>query len=211
MSRTLTSGMQTESEASLVRPFFLIDLEFTSGSIYLWSGHGDLSWNSNTYVGAGDILQLSAFEETTDLGAVGATVTLTGINSSLVTKARDENYQGRPIIIRLGAFDSSASIIADPVVVFTGFMDVMTIDEGAEFSTIQVSAENRLIQIERRNERRYTDSDHKIDFPNDKGFEFVTSIQEKEIVWGRTSNVSYNTDAAGGGGSDNGRHNHGKY
>jgi hypothetical protein len=140
MSRTLTSGMQTASEASLVRPFFLIDLEFTSGSVYLWTGHGDLSWNSNTYIGAGDIMELSAFEETTDLGAAGASVTLTGIKSSLVTKARDENYQGRPIHIRLGAFDSTASIITDPVIVFTGFMDIMTINEAAEVSTIQVSA-----------------------------------------------------------------------
>jgi hypothetical protein len=190
MSRTLTSGMQTASEASLVRPFFLIDLEFTSGSVYLWTGHGDLSWNSNTYIGAGDIMELSAFDETTDLGAAGASVTLTGIKSSLVTKARDENYQGRPIHIRLGAFDSTASIITDPVIVFTGFMDIMTINEAAEVSTIQVSAENRLIQIERRNERRYTDNDHKIDFPNDKGFEFVATIQEKEIVWGRKSSTA---------------------
>ena len=67
MSRSLTSGMQTASTADLVRPFFLLDLEFTSGSIYLWTGHGDLSWSSNTYLGAGDILTLSPFEEKTDL------------------------------------------------------------------------------------------------------------------------------------------------
>ena len=190
MSRTLTSGMQTVATADVVRPFFLVDLNFTSGSIYLWSGLGDLSWNSNTYLGAGDILQLSSFEEKSDLGAVGATLTLTGIKASLVAKARDEDYQGRSVDIRLGAFDSSASIVSDPVIIFSGFMDVMTISEGAEFSTISVAIENKTIQVDRTKERRYTDADHKQDFPNDKGFEFVSAIQEKEIVWGRKSSTA---------------------
>ena len=61
MSRDLTSGMQTAATADLVRPFFLVDLNFTSGSIYLWSGQGDLSWNSNTYLGAGDLLSISSY------------------------------------------------------------------------------------------------------------------------------------------------------
>lgn len=206
MSRTLTSGMQTAATADLVRPFFLLDLEFTSGSIYLWTGHGDLSWNSNTYLGAGDILTLSPFEEKTDLGATGANVVITGVKSSLVAKARDEDYQGRPIKIRLGAFDSTASIISDPVIVFSGFMDTMTIDEGAETSTISIACENRLISLERRRERRYTDSDHKIDYPSDKGFEFVATIQQKEIVWGRgTSTAGGNAGGGGAGAPGSGR------
>lgn len=197
MSRTLTSGMQTAATADLVRPFFLVDLDFTSGSIYLWSGHGDLSWNSKTYIGAGDLIELSAFEEKTDLGAAGATITLTGIKTSLVQKARDEDYQGRPVTVRLGAFDATASIISDPTTIFSGFMDVMNISEGADFSTITVSVENKLLQMERTKERRYTDADQRLDHPNDAGFEFVAKIQEKEIVWGRKSST---VGGNGGGG-----------
>jgi len=198
MSRDLTSGMQSAATADLVRPFYLVDLNFTSGSIYLWSGHGDLIWNSNTYLGAGDLLSISSFEEKTDLGAVGASLTLTGVKTSLVQKARDEDYQGRSVVIRLGAFDATASIINDPVTIFSGFMDVMTISEGADYSTITVAIENKLLQLEKTKERRYTDGDQKLDFPNDYSFEFVAKIQEKEIVWGRKSS------SVGGGGSSYG-------
>ena len=45
MSRTLSTAMQAVATAELVRPIYLVDLEFASGSIYLWSGLGDLSFN----------------------------------------------------------------------------------------------------------------------------------------------------------------------
>ena len=58
-------------------------------------------------------------------------------------------------------------------------MDTMTIAESGEYSTISISAENKLIALERSKVRRYTAEDQKIDHPTDKGFEFVTAIVEK--------------------------------
>ena len=189
MSRSLSTEMQAVATADLVRPIYLIDLDFSSGSIYLWSGSGDLSYNSNDYLGAGDLLSIGAIQESSDLTANGATVTLTGIKQSLLTLARDEDYQGRPLIIRLGAFDENGDLISSPVILFSGFMDVMTIADAGETSTIKLSAENKLIAIQRSKIRRYTAEDQKIDHPTDKGFEFVSKIKEKEIFWGRPSRI----------------------
>lgn len=193
MSRTLSTAMQAVATAEVVRPIYLVDLEFASGSIYLWSGLGDLSFNSNTYIGAGDLLSIGAVQESTELTATGAQITLGGIKQSLLTLARDEPYQGRPLTIRLGAFDENGDLIASPVIVFSGFMDVMTISDSGETSTITVSAENKLIVFQKTAIRRYTAEDQKIEHPNDKGFEFVAKIQEKEVVWGRPSPASMNT------------------
>ena len=33
--------------------------------------------------------------------------------------------------------------------------------------------------------RRYTLEDQKLNFPNDKGLEFIPSLQNKDITWGR--------------------------
>lgn len=193
MSRTLSTAMQAVATAEVVRPIYLVDLEFASGSIYLWSGLGDLSFNSNTYIGAGDLLSIGSVQESTELTATGAQITLGGIKQSLLALARDEPYQGRPLTIRLGAFDENGDLIASPVIVFSGFMDVMTISDSGETSTITVSAENKLIVFQKTAVRRYTAEDQKIEHPNDKGFEFVAKIQEKEIVWGRPSPASMNT------------------
>ena len=193
MSRTLSTAMQAVATAEVVRPIYLVDLEFASGSIYLWSGLGDLSFNSNTYIGAGDLLTIGAVQESTELTATGAQITLGGIKQSLLTLARDEPYQGRPLTIRLGAFDENGDLIASPVILFSGFMDVMTINDSGETSTITVSAENKLIIFQKTAVRRYTAEDQKIEHPTDKGFEFVAKIQEKEVVWGRPSPASMNT------------------
>ena len=197
MSRTLSTAMQAVATAELVRPIYLVDLEFASGSIYLWSGLGDLSFNSNTYIGAGDLLSIGAVQESTELTATGAQITLGGIKQSLLTLARDEPYQGRPLTIRLGAFDENGDLIASTVILFSGFMDVMTINDSGETSTITVSAENKLIVFQKTAVRRYTAEDQKIEHPTDKGFEFVSKIQEKEIVWGRPSPASMNTGGRG--------------
>ncbi len=184
MSRDLSAGMQNVTDDSVVRPFFLVDLYFDT-NLRFWTGLGSLTHGSKDYIGAGDLLNISTFDEDSELSAVGATLTLNGVKTTLVQKARDENYQGKVATIKLGAFDETGSIISDPVTVFSGFMDVMTINEGAETSTIELTLENKLLLLERANERRYTNEDQQIDYPGDKGFEFVNALQEKEIVWGR--------------------------
>ena len=64
-------------------------------------------------------------------------------------------------------------------------MDVMTVDDDGATAQISITAESKLIDLERSRARRYTSEDQKIDFPNDKGLEFITGLQDKTIVWGR--------------------------
>tara|TARA_R110001606_G_scaffold85902_2_gene194596 strand:- start:11955 stop:12971 length:1017 start_codon:yes stop_codon:yes gene_type:complete len=153
---------------------------------------------AETYVGAGDLLKISEIQETADLQANGANVTLSGCNATLINLAQNEDYQGRLMTISLGAFDGSGNVIASPAVLFTGFMDVMTISDGGQFSSINVSVENKLIAFERAYVRRYTDNDQKIEHPTDDGFEYVTSIQELEIIWGRNTPAAQPTAGIAG-------------
>ena len=76
-----------------------------------------------------------------------------------------------------------------------------------QYSTITIAVENKLIAFERSKVRRYTAEDQKIDHPTDKGFEFVTAIVEKEIIWGRpTGSTGGSSGGSGvnGGGGNNG-------
>ena len=195
MSRSLSAEMLAVATADIVRPIYLVKAEFDSTppedrNLYLWSGFGDLTFNGKNYLGVGNLLSISAVDESTDLTATGASIVLSGIQSPLLAIARDEDYQGRPITIYLGALDDTGDLIASPTVLFSGFMDVMTIAETGETSTISVTAENKLIAFDRSYVRRYTAEDQKIDYPNDMGFEFVAKIADQEIIWGRASPAS---------------------
>ena len=115
--------------------------------------------------------------------ANGVKISLSGVPTDLVSVALNENYQGREAIIYFGTM-SGGAVVSTPYALFKGFIDIMVIQENADVSTIGLTAENKLINLEQSKVRRFTSEDQKIDFPNDKGFDFVAGLQDKEIVWG---------------------------
>nr|BAR35096.1 Phage minor tail protein L [uncultured Mediterranean phage uvMED] len=184
MSRGLHADMETAVQESVVKPFLLINLAFSS-PVNVWSGYGDLNYSSVDYIGVGDLLSFDSVEESQDLGANGLSINLSGINgTTLLTNALTEEYQGKSVTIRLGLFDSSGDIHNTPIIIFEGFMDVLSINEGAENSTIKLSVENKLIQLGRSKIRRYNSNDQRAEHPTDQGFDYVASIAEKDIIWG---------------------------
>ncbi|QDP58953.1 MAG: hypothetical protein Unbinned2819contig1003_39 [Prokaryotic dsDNA virus sp.] len=191
MARGISSAMTSLALGGEVKPLLLVEALFDSNApssyIYLWNGIGDLSHDSKTYIGAGDLLSISTIQESVELQANGVTLQLAGVGDPLLSKAKTENYQGREVNIKLGGFDASNSIIADPVIVFSGFMDTMTITDDGQIGTIALTVENRLIEFEKTRVRRFTDNDQRIDYPNDDGLEYVTQIQDKQIVWGNSN------------------------
>lgn len=181
MARDLHADYTTAVTSAELAPILLFKAEFDSGDLNLWTGVGDIVWNSDTYTGAGNLLEVTAVEETQDLKANGVQFTLSGISASIIATALTEDYQGRDVSIWFGLLESGA-VKADPFLLFKGRMDVMTIDESADTATIMLTAESVLIDLERPNERRYTDEDQQTEYAGDLGFEFVASLQEKEIV-----------------------------
>lgn len=185
MSRSLTGSVITEVESTQLSPILLLKAEFDSGDLRLWSGVGEKTYNSEVYTGAGNLLGISSISETTDIEARGAVFALTGIDSTLISTALSEDYQGRPITCWMGFLDSAGAIIADPVLLFKGRMDVLQIDETGSNSSLSMQVENKLIDLKRAKVRRYTSEDQKQEYPDDLGLDFVPSLQEMEIVWGK--------------------------
>ena len=178
--------MVTEVTASSLRPILLVKMAFDSGDLNLWGGIGDLVFNGDTYTGAGDMLAFSPIEETNDLKAVGLTVTLSGIPSSLISTALAEDYMGRATTVWFGALDSSGALVADPEPIFAGLTDSMPIMDLGETATIELQIENRLARLENTRVRHYTPDDQVLAYPGDKGLDFVVALNDgRKLIWGR--------------------------
>lgn len=207
MSRDLPEDFVSGLQQPVVRPFFAVEIDFSSGPLYVWSGYGELLIDGKLYLGAGQLLNLSSIEETTEIEAKGATITMSGIPSTFLALALTEPYQGRECKIYFGLSLTNRSITTqDEFVVttenlfefqtengtrylseiFSGELDQMNISENAETATIAITVENVLIKLERPVVRRFTNEDQKSRFPTDRGLEYVASLQDKEIFWGRT-------------------------
>lgn len=183
MARTITLGMIAQLTAGIVSPVLLVQMDFSSGFSRVWSGLGDLSWNGYSWNGVGDLGGISTMEETTDFRANGVQLQLSGIPSAMLAIALGEHYQGRPAEVYLGFLDSTGALVDAPVELFSGKMDTMHIDEGGETSTISIQVESRAISLKAAREWRYTHEDQQIDYPGDKGFEYVVGLQDKDLIW----------------------------
>jgi len=184
-TRDITSVVENALDDEIINPFFAIELLFDSGILRLWTGSGDATIDGNTYVGTGNLLNISTVEETTEIAARGATITLSGMSSEVISLALQSPYQGRVCNIYFGVV--SGSTYSNLTQIFSGYMDEMNIDEGAEYGTIELKVENKLIDLERQRTRRYTSEYQKSIYPGDLGFDFVDSLQDKKVVWGRAS------------------------
>ncbi len=187
MTRSSTTAFNNAIAADNVDPFFAVKLEFESGTTRLWTGVGDIAFEagsgSETFTGAGDLATVSAVEETNDIESSNASFSLSGINSSLLSLALSENYQGKDATLYLGLL-SSGAVVADPYILFRGKMDTVDIVDSGETASIQVKAQNRLVALQKAKPRRFTQEDQKLVDSTDIGLAFVNDLQDKTITWG---------------------------
>lgn len=179
-------------EAPLLRPAFLVSIQFASSTVYAWSGTGTLTWNGVDFAGVGSMGEVAVVEEGSSVQARGTTLTLSGIDLNLLGDALNDLRQGLPVTIWLALFDETPAVIGNPVIAFRGRVDQPTITVNGNTATIQINCESRLMDLNVPATRRYTNEDQWRDWPGDRGFEFVNSVQEVTIYWGRTPNSSNN-------------------
>ncbi len=183
-TRTLTTSMAAAVDAIAVRPILLYHGAFEGGDLRMWSGVGTLSLSGESWVGAGQLLGVSAIGETLDTRAEGIEVSLSGMPSSLISTVLANARYGKAGKLWLAALDDSENIIVDPYLSFSGKLDQPQIDDSGEVCTISIRYESNIVDLQRARTRRYTPEDQKLDHPGDLGFEFVASLIDKSITWG---------------------------
>ncbi len=195
MSRTIDSGLLTALTGNSVEPYYAVELMFDTrtitgvdgdpvnvGPLRLWTGLGNRTIGGETYTGTGSLLNIAAAEEVGDLSAKGMVLTLTGLESSIISIALQEPYQRRIAKVYLG--EQSVTPVVE---IFSGFMDTMQISDEPDTATVVLTIESKLVELERSRNWRYTDESHKARYSGDSFFSFVQSIQDQQVAWGRSA------------------------
>jgi len=196
MSRDLTPTTIAALDDAVVYPFFAVELKFDEGTfvpigqtepvekiLRFWTGQGLLILPDLTeWYGVGSLLGISSIEETSEMSVRGATITLSGIPSEVISLALSEPYQGRVCNIYFGV--KGENVFNN---IFSGYMDQMNIEDGPETCTVEVTVENKLIDLERQRVARFTSGYQKSVYPNDKGLEFIEDMQDRPLTWGKKS------------------------
>ena len=184
MARDLSSGVVSHITASSLRPFIAVEIEFEDGFTRAWGGYGSIEIDGDEYLGVGTLGSIGSIAESTQNQATGLQLQLSGVPFELIASALNEQYQGNACNVYFGVLTDDHIVVASPYKIFSGRIDTMQVQEQSESATISVSVESRMIDLEKPRVRRYTPQDQAIDFTGDKGFDYVTSLQEVEIKWG---------------------------
>jgi hypothetical protein len=210
----LTRGSNSTTAASHSDNATVTGNTILSAPLYFWTGLGDTTIDGITYIGTGNLMQISSIQETAEIQAAGATLTFSGIPADLLSLALSVPYQGRIGKIKFGLIDADNNLLqletafnmllesgidiglesVDQsnvlVDMFVGYMDQMNIDESPDTATISLSLESKLLDLDKPVIRRYNNESQKALFPNDKAFEFLNDLQGKDLSWGRASETN---------------------
>lgn len=215
MSRTVPAALLAALERPQVQPFYAVEMLFDSGSVRLWTGYGNRIIGGETYVGAGSLINIEGLAEVADLSAKAITISLSGVASELVSLALQEPYQRRRCRVYFGAIpyesnadwilfsgawsdvgvwvddafwkDASFSVELIAVEVFSGSLNTMPIEDSGETSVITATVDSKLVETEKASNLRYTSETQKSRYNGDTFFDYVSAIQDADIVWGRAS------------------------
>lgn len=191
----IDSSITSYLEADHQVLFLAVKAEFDTDTILLWSGDYSLTINGETYLGVGTLLSISNIEDTLELKSSGLSVALAGMDATVLDLALTENYQNRFLTVFLGYLSGGTDTTVGTMTLFKGRMQSMVINDDPNGSTITVDAENRLIDLQRPSNLRYTKESQQFIDSSDTCFNRVQSLQDKEIIWGRSSS---NTGSTGG-------------
>ena len=200
MSRGFPTNVANALATQHVSLVTFVQLAFPAGTVYLHNSIGTYTFGGNDYLGVGDLGAISPLEEGADISPYQITLSLSGLDSTIAGAALTEDYYMHAVTVLLGVLNADDALLADPTVVFEGFMDQMNISVGADGGdVITLTAESELARFDKASNIKYTDIQLQSEFSGDLALEFMPDIEGAKIRWGDPTSDS----VAGSAGSQN--------
>lgn len=174
-----------------VRASFLVMFDFVTEPMYIWTGAGSIDTGGQTWKGLGNFGSITGLEQAINGEAPETTFTLSGIDSTIVSVARDEfeseaKDRLAKVLLQFHNYedDRPLELFDEPYAIWAGRIQTARFElQGPTKRTISVAAESLFSLRSRPNFSQYTDSDQRSRFSGDRGFEFVTSLTNKVVTW----------------------------
>lgn len=182
MARNADSGLLTAFASGLLVPAIFAQLGFRSSTQYAWSGVGPIVVDAQTYLGVGSVTGVGAVIEGTDVTAAGTTLTMSGIDPTVLDECLTDIKSGGEAKLWVGAF-SGLTLIAR-YLWFDGVIDKAMSTQSDTTATISLALESRLLDLGRATQRRYTAADQNNVFPTDTAFNWVEVLNDATFNWG---------------------------
>jgi len=182
VSRTISATNLAEINAAHLHEVLLVKLAFDT-PVYAHSGIGTITYDSNDYTGVGHFGAISAPTESEHLRPTSLTLSLSGVDSGLITNALNSGTYGDVVTIYLGYRTDDGTLVDDPFVMWKGTLDYSSIKHGAE-NVVSLTLQHDLAILNEADGSRFTDEDQQVRYSGDVGFQYVTDVAGVKLLWG---------------------------
>ena len=199
MTRALSSTDSAQATSAVVGVVEFLEIDLPSGNLYLTSAPKAYTWNGNTYSPTnGQWGAVGNYNETVTAVPRPMSLTLSGVDQTLIGNLVGTSLQWVPIVYSLGFTDASANLLDNPTFTAPLFFGDCTIRLTQNGGTIQISAENLLADMQNRNSGMLqTNTDQQARFAGDTFFQNIASLINKVIYWGQLGPMQIGTSPGG--------------
>ena len=187
MTRSLTTAVKNELATNDIKPVHLITIGFstpvniTDCSFSLTSS---VSGSSVTYNASDFILGISNHTEETDVTKSTVNLNLSGADQTFISTVLNENVVNDTVEIYRGLLNSSNSIIADPILLYSGNIDTFEIAETETQSNVKLVIVSHWADFDKKSGRKTNNASQQRFFSSDVGMDYA-SESVLDIKWGR--------------------------
>jgi len=187
-NRGATAAFIAQAQAQAAHQIHLVEVGLEIGTVYLTDGNRQVSWGGHDYIAAGYLLQFSDIEENATPQAATISVSLSGVTQTIMSLFLTYAYIDRPVAIYRAFLDEDGDLVADPLLIFSGRIDAPAFQENpdAGSAVLTVTVASQWVDFLRTPGRHTNHDEQQAFFPGDRGFEYVSELADRTIVWGRT-------------------------
>lgn len=189
----MSAEQAAAAAASTVRMALLLELQFLSGTMYLWNGFGVRTFGGQAYQSVGVFGDIQNLSQTRQATSQKVTARLSGISPDVLALAMSETneVQGQPAFIRAQLLDADWQAYGGPLLLFWGTMQRMTVVRSAADVTgrdggrreIELEMENAFARRSMPSNGTYTDADQRARHAGDLFCRFVTKQDSQVVTW----------------------------
>jgi len=142
----------------------------------------NLVWGGQTWLGVGALGKVSGVTEASEVGAQATVLTMTGIPVEYMGDALQVIVYGGVAQLYVG-FLSAGALVTDPIPANLGLIDAPDLDVDAPTSTISITIESEMADLQRARGGRLTTCDQRSRFTFDACCDIISQIQDKLLLW----------------------------
>ena len=165
---------------------WMLRIDLDDGPQGLWTGEYNVTVDGVDYARTAGNMTVDPVDASSDLDADQLKVTLCGLQSAVTDVLGGVDWHQRPATVYLAFLDSAGAVV-HALPSFSGFLDVLTIQDAAGGqATIEAVIESNNRELSRSYGRVRSDADQRSVDANDGFFKFATAANtDVEISWGK--------------------------